>query len=240
MKNVKYSILKIGFIFLFTVFAVVPALASKKSSENESKSEESKYFVNFDEAEYRTSPDKRIGAKILVDPSSIGPTIASLINLTYLPGAHVASHRHMYSSEILYVLSGVLTVKVNGIVKNIMPNSSVFIPAGVYHEFLNDSADVVQFIQFFSPAAPEEEYRKWERPEPVVVDNNQKKSKVNDEPEEQEPQEVEQIVTPAMPTVPGSPKTRIGNVVTPQQTDVDELRERIKKALERAGQNSEE
>lgn len=225
MKNVRYAYLfNICIVILLVAFSAMPASAAKKkkTSEKNEKTGEVKYFVNFDEAEYRTSPDKRIGAKILVDPNTIGPSIASLVNLTYLPGAHVPSHRHMYSSEILYVLSGVLTVKVNGVVKNVAANSSVFIPSGSYHEYLNDSTDVVQFIQFYSPAAPEEEYRKWENP---AESEAKKEAEKNKEPE------VETIVTPAMPTVPGSPRTRIGNVVTPQQSDVEILRERIRKAL---------
>ena len=229
MKNIRYAyILKLCFIILFTAFVAMPVSAAKKkksSEKNKTRTEEAKYFVNFDEADYRTSPDKRIGAKILVDPNSIGPSIASLINLTYLPGAHVTSHKHVYSSEIIYVLNGVLTVKVDGIIKNVTPNSSVFIPAGSFHEYLNDSSDVVQFIQFYSPAAPEEEYRKWENP--VEAEEREAKEK-----EKAKEAEVETIITPEMPTVPGSPRTRIGEVKTPQKTDVEALRERIRKALE--------
>lgn len=196
--------------------------ASKKSSSSKDKSNTSapKYFVSFDEAEYHTSPDKRIGAKMLVDSANIGPTIAALTHLTYLPGAHVPTHRHTYSTEVLYVLSGALTVRIGEETQVIRENGSVYIPAGAYHEYLNETTDIVKFLQFYSPSAPEEEYRRWDKPNAPVVQ----------EPKQE--QKLEHITTPSMPIVPGSPKAKTDNVIPAQPTKLEILRERLRESLE--------
>ncbi len=211
-------------LFVFSLLAT-NAFANKKGASNKEKASSGPtYFVSFDEAEYHTSPDKRIGAKMLVDSAKIGPTIAALTHLTYLPGAHVPSHRHTYSTEILYILSGSLTVRVGNETQVVGENGSIYIPAGVYHEYLNDTTDVVKFLQFYSPAAPEEEYRKWDKPNAP----KKEKAEVKKEPE------IEQIMTPSMPIVPGSPKARTDNVVPMEPTKLEILRERLRKSIENA------
>ena len=226
MNNINFDYKRILFIVLVVSVASVALGAQKGDSKKKPKeSVQSNYFVKFDEAEYRTSPDKRIGAKIMVDPAKVGPSISSMIHLTYLPGAQVASHRHAYSSEILYVLSGFLTVKIGDQLQVAGPNSSVYIPSGAFHEYLNDSVDVVKFLQFYAPAAPEEEYRKWEKP----GDSSAKEAAA-----EQAASKVERIVAPSMPTVPGSPRIKIGEVVKPEPSEIEKLRERLRKSLEAA------
>src|SRR5574344_294590 len=99
MNNINFDYKRILFIVLVVSVASVALGAQKGDSKKKPKeSVQSNYCVKFDEAEYRTSPDKRIGAKIMVDPAKVGPSISSMIHLTYLPGAQVASHRHAYSS----------------------------------------------------------------------------------------------------------------------------------------------
>jgi hypothetical protein len=80
-------------------------------------------------------------------------------------------------------------------------------------------------LQFYAPAAPEEEYRKWEKP----GDSSAKQASA-----EQAAAKVEQIVAPSMPTVPGSPKIKIGEVVKPEPSEIEKLRERLRKSLESA------
>ena len=163
----------------------------------------SRNFFAFEDADYHTSPDKRIGAKLLIDPSKVGPTIAALTHLTYLPGAHIKSHRHVFVSEIIYVLEGNLTLRIGKETKVLGPNSSAHIPPKTFHEYLNDSTDVVKFLQYYSPSGPEEEYRAWEKP------GQAKPKETTKTPEEKE---ATNIVTPPLPPVPGSPEPVIGGV----------------------------
>lgn len=213
---------KIFYMLLAFSLLGTSSFANKKNVANKDKANITpKYFVGFDEAEYHTSPDRRIGAKMLVDSTNIGPSIAALTHLTYLPGAHVPTHRHTYSTEVLYVLSGALTVRIGTETQIVGENGSVYIPSGAYHEYFNDTTDVVKFLQFYAPSAPEEEYRKWEKP------NAEKPAK-----KVEEPVVIEQITSPSMPLVPGSPKPKVGNVVSPEPSELEKLRERLRKNLE--------
>ncbi|HMM61607.1 MAG TPA: hypothetical protein PKC25_15920 [Candidatus Rifleibacterium sp.] len=82
MKNTK---LFSGTIALTLIIALLAGQAPLGAAEKQVNKTASVNFVAFDDAEYHTSPDKRIGAKILVDPSKVGPSIATLVHLTYLP-----------------------------------------------------------------------------------------------------------------------------------------------------------
>lgn len=190
-------------VLFFVIIALLTFTGTGHTASKKSENEVSANFFAFDDADYHTSPDKRIGAKILVDPSKVGPSISSMVHLTYLPGAHIGSHRHVYVTEIIYVLEGNLTLRIGDEVKILGPNSTAYIPAKIFHEYLNDSTDVVKFLQHYSPSGPEEEYRNWSKPQDSAstgpVEPTQKT-------------EPEQIVSPTMPPVPGSPITRLGNV----------------------------
>lgn len=200
--NKLTNLKKIGVLIIIT-FLLGPnaglCAARKKSAPGPTG-----HFFAFDDADYHTSPDKRIGAKILVDPAKVGPSISSMVHLTYLPGAHIGSHRHVYVTELIYVLEGNLTLRIGEEVKILGPNSSAHIPAKAFHEYLNDSADVVKFLQYYSPSGPEEEYRNWSKAGETKVSATTP----------QEPKQIvpETIVTPTLPPVPGSPETKIDEV----------------------------
>jgi len=175
------------------------------------KTASSNHFFAFEDAAYHTSPDKRIGAKILADPAKVGPSMSSLVHLTYLPGAHITSHRHVYVTEIIYVLEGNLTLRIGEEVKVLGPNSTAHIPAKSFHEYLNDSTDVVKFLQYYSPSGPEEEYRNWEKPAatsvaPAPSDESAKK------PAAKKDEGPAHVIAPTLPPVPGSPKPVLGTV----------------------------
>lgn len=190
-------------VLFFVVIALLAFTGTGHTASKKSEKTVSANFFAFDDADYHTSPDKRIGAKILVDPSKVGPSISSMVHLTYLPGAHVGSHRHVYVTEIIYVLEGNLTLRIGDEVKILGPNSTAYIPAKTFHEYLNDSTDVVKFLQHYSPSGPEEEYRNWSKPQDSASTGTAEPAKKTGP---------EQIVSPSMPPVPGSPITRLGNV----------------------------
>ena len=203
MKNTK---LFSGTIALTLIIALLTGQAPVSAAEKQENKTASVNFVAFDDAEYHTSPDKRIGAKILVDPSKVGPSIATLVHLTYLPGAHIGSHRHVFVTEIINVLEGNLTLRIGDEIKILGPNSTAFIPAKSFHEYLNDSTDVVKFLQYYSPSGPEEEYRNWTKP---AADEA---AAVKAAPEKKE--EAKHVVAQPLPTVPGSPtEVKLGGVV---------------------------
>lgn len=204
MKNTNIAFQSIALTF---IFALLFSPAISIAAEKQAIKPVSTNFIAFDDAEYHTSPDKRIGAKILVDPAKVGPSIAAMTHLTYLPGANIGSHRHVYVTEILYILEGNLTLRIGEEIKILGPNSTAYIPAKAFHEYLNDSTDVVKFLQYYSPSGPEEEYRNWTKPavEAAVV----KAAAVKKE-------ESANVVSPALPPVPGSPSSVVLGTVVDQ------------------------
>lgn len=202
IQNMKTLIraTKISFTtILFLTLACSVLLSADKTGKTAPQSHK---FFAFDDAEYHTSPDKRIGAKILVDPTKVGPSISSMVHLTYLPGAHIKSHRHVFVTEIVHVLEGNLTLRIDDEIKVMGPNSTAWIAPKAFHEYLNDSTDVVKFLQHFSPSGPEEEYRSWDRPSVEKAIKEAKKEEVKPT----------NIVTPPLGVIPGSPMPTIGTV----------------------------
>ncbi|MBU1108795.1 MAG: cupin domain-containing protein [Candidatus Riflebacteria bacterium] len=195
-----------NFVTILTAVSLICPAISFSAEKAISNSASSKLFIAFEDAAYHTSPDKRIGAKILADPAKVGPSMSSLVHLTYLPGAHIDSHRHVYVTEVLYVLEGNLTLRIGEEIKILGPNSTAYIPAKSFHEYLNDSTDVVKFLQYYSPSGPEEEYRNWEKPAAVEV---------TPQPVKGEPKKTEapaHIIAPTLPPIPGSPEPVLGTV----------------------------
>lgn len=195
-KYLIFSCLLSGLVM--TGFA--PAIA--KTRQKDSTPVSNKFF-SFDQADYYTSPDKRIGVKVLVDSAKVGSAMASLVHVTFLPGAHIKSHRHVYVTEVLYVLKGNLTFRIGNETRVMGPGTVAFIPPQTFHEYLNDSTDIVQFIQYFSPAGPEKEYRNWEKVgrTPVVTAIEKEEPKRDELPMH--------IIAPPQQVVPGSPLPRV-------------------------------
>lgn len=84
------------------------------------------------------------------------------------------------------------------------PNTTAFIPQQVFHEYMNKGPEVCEFLQYFSPSGPEEEYRAWQQ--------------ANEEPAQAEPQKQvattpQEIIRGARSSIPGSPDTHIDSDV---------------------------
>lgn len=187
-------------LLLFAFVAALlghPQAAMAKSKKKTAKADtQSHNFFAFADANYYTSPDQRIGAKLLIDSARVGPTLSALQHLTFLPTAHVKPHRHVYVTEILYIIKGNLTVRIGQETKVMGPDTAAYIPPQTFHEYLNTGSDVCQTLQFYSPSGPEEEYRNWEKP--------------GDKPKEAgtasaTPKEEKNIVRGPLPPIPGSP-----------------------------------
>lgn len=203
MKNTK---LFSGTIAITMIMTLLGSSGTLYAAKKQPAQPASVNFIAFDEPEYHTSPDKRIGAKILVDPAKVGPSIATLVHLTYLPGATIGSHRHVFVTEVIHVLEGNLTLRIGEDIKVLGPNSTAYIPAKSFHEYLNDSTDVVKFLQYYSPSGPEEEYRNWVKPSADAEAAAKTVAATKKE-------ESKHVITPALPVIPGSPTSvKLGHV----------------------------
>lgn len=206
-----------------------PLFAKNKNKEKKEEQPKSHNFIAFDDAVYNTSPDKRIGAKILVDTNLVGPSIAAMTHLTYLPGAHVLSHRHVYVTEIIYVLEGNLTVRIGSETKILGKDSTAFVPPKTFHELMNDSLDVVKFLQYYSPSGAEEEYRNWENPKTAEAEARAKEIEKQTELKNKGPEEIK---GPAPLAVPGSPTSvKLGEVKIAQDNKEEDSDDSSKKEL---------
>ncbi len=199
------ALVRLGCLVLCTVLALSasPAAAKSKAKPRVPKGESHNFFA-FGDAPYYTSPDQRIGAKLMIDSARVGPTLSALQHLTYLPGAHVKPHRHVYVTEVVYVLKGNLTLRIGQETKVMGPDTTAYIPPQTFHEYRNDGPEVCQFLQFFSPSGPEEEYRNWERPGDKAAAKPGDKSA--------EPPQEKNIVRGPLPPIPGSPLPRLQRV----------------------------
>lgn len=189
---------------VFFFFNIADKVHAKPKKPKKSTAAESRCFFDFQSAPFYTSPDQRIGAKILIDSTKVGPTLVSMQNITFLPNAHIKSHRHVYVTEVVYVLKGNLVLRIGKETKVMGPDTTAYIPPQTFHEYLNDSGDVCQFLQFFSPSGPEEEYRNWEIP-----GKPEKPATTATPPIATESQVIR---IPTAPLVPGTPLPIIGGI----------------------------
>lgn len=68
-------------------------------------------------------------------------------------GTFEERHRHLHAEQFFYVLSGTLTMEMNGIVHEISQRSGIAVPKGADHQARNDSNDDVSFIVISSPTS---------------------------------------------------------------------------------------
>jgi len=194
------------FAFVAAMLLTSPDASAAKSKKNKKPiaAAQSHNFFAFADANYFTSPDQRIGAKLIVDSARVGPTLSSLQHLTFLPTASVKPHRHVYVTEIVYILKGSLTIRIGQETKVMGPDTAAYIPPQTFHEYLNSGTDVCQVLQFYSPSGPEEEYRNWEKPgEKQAASATAATSKK---------QEEKNVVRGPLPPIPGSPFPRLQRV----------------------------
>ena len=67
------------------------------------------------------------------------------------PGAHEVRHRHAYARQFFYVLSGTLTMEVDGTRHRLDARTGLELPPGAAHQAINDSNADVQFLVVSTP-----------------------------------------------------------------------------------------
>ena len=92
----------------------------------------------------------------LVEPPLAGGTL-SLNVLRLMRGVEVPAHVHATETEALYGLSGGGTMTVGGVAVAVTEDSVIQIPPGVEHSF---STPGTSALQFYSPAGPEQRFKK--------------------------------------------------------------------------------
>ena len=67
------------------------------------------------------------------------------------PGAREQRHWHARARQFFYVLSGTLTLEVEGVTHTLGAHSGIELPPGTAHQAINDTATAVEFLVISEP-----------------------------------------------------------------------------------------
>jgi putative monooxygenase len=95
--------------------------------------------------------------RVVLGPATSGATTGFLGTLTLVPGEFVSEHYHPYSEEFLYVVSGTLTVRVDGQPIELTAGEGVLVPKNVRHRVENDNETPAECVFHLCPLAPKPE-----------------------------------------------------------------------------------
>jgi uncharacterized cupin superfamily protein len=104
-------------------------------------------------------PNRRRGAEIrvLLGPATCGCTSGFMGVAVVEPGESIAEHYHPYSEEFLYVISGTLTVDLDGEPVVVRADEGVLVPMNTRHRLRNNGTEQVRAVFHLGPLAPRPE-----------------------------------------------------------------------------------
>lgn len=93
--------------------------------------------------------------RVVLSPKTVASTSGFMGTLTLEPGEFVTEHYHPYSEEFLFLVSGALTVRIEG-TQFIEMNAGegLMIPIGLRHRVWNSGEDTAKAVFHLSPLAP--------------------------------------------------------------------------------------
>lgn len=105
------------------------------------------------------TPNRRRGGdlRVLLSPKTAGATSGFMGALRLAPGECVSEHRHPYSEEFLYVVSGSLLLRVEGNAIELRPDESVMTPKDLRHRLENIGSEPAFLVFHLGPLAPRPE-----------------------------------------------------------------------------------
>lgn len=68
-----------------------------------------------------------------------------------VPGGRETLHLHHRSRQVFFVLSGILTMRLEGVVHKVGPNQLIEVPPGAAHQTLNETDAPVDMIVYSTP-----------------------------------------------------------------------------------------
>jgi len=103
--------------------------------------------------------DTRRGGDVraLLTPKTVGSTSGFMGVATIPPGDRITEHYHPYSEEFLYVVSGNLIVRLDGVRQEVKAKHGLFIPINVKHRLMNEGTENVFIVFHLGPLAPKPE-----------------------------------------------------------------------------------
>lgn len=125
-------------------------------------SSNSVHKVTTKEARYKSPRGGSIDVEILIQEdkkNKIHPQ-SSMSKLKLKPGTVIPMHVHS-SDEYLHFSKGNGEMVIGGKKVKIKNNTTVFIPKGVKHSYTNNTKYKTIAIQVYTPAGPEQRFKKW-------------------------------------------------------------------------------
>jgi putative monooxygenase len=95
--------------------------------------------------------------RTLLSPGTVKSTSGFMGVLTLEEGESVSEHYHPYSEEFLYLVSGRLTVRLDGQPVLVAAGEGLFIPKNVRHRLENNDPDPAFVVFHLGPLAPKPE-----------------------------------------------------------------------------------
>lgn len=92
--------------------------------------------------------------RVLLSPRTAGATAGFMGALRLAPGESVSEHRHPYSEEFLYVVSGSLVLRAGGDAVPVGPDEAVLTPQDLPHRLENHGVDTALVVFCLGPLAP--------------------------------------------------------------------------------------
>lgn len=108
----------------------------------------------------QVNPNRRRGGdlRVLLSPKTVASTSGFFGTLELKPGEAVTEHYHPYSEEFLYVISGALRLRLDGVhVLELGPGDGVMIPKNIRHRLENGPDGDALCVFHLSPLAPRPE-----------------------------------------------------------------------------------
>lgn len=88
--------------------------------------------------------------QILLSSEETGGQLALMVG-EFPSGVGVSLHRHRHEHEVLYILSGVLTLQIGQKKTTVSAGSAAFAPRGIAHRFCNESDATVRALAIITP-----------------------------------------------------------------------------------------
>jgi quercetin dioxygenase-like cupin family protein len=89
--------------------------------------------------------------EIALSPEATGGTIG-LAHVTQPPGIATPLHRHQREAEVFHVLAGSLRYEAGGVVHELSPGSTMYLPRGVPHRFRITGSEAARLLAITVPA----------------------------------------------------------------------------------------
>jgi putative monooxygenase len=100
--------------------------------------------------------NRRRGGDIrtVLSPATVGSTSGFMGTVRLEPGEVITEHYHPFSEEFLYLVSGRITVALDGVLTELAAGSGLFVPIGIRHRLHNNGAEPAFGVFHLSPLAP--------------------------------------------------------------------------------------